>query len=91
MMESLIFVALIQLAGCAPHQDILDFLQRKYEEVVISSAVHYNGGLVETVVNKETGTWSTLLTMPMRSTCIVASGTGWRAVVPKEILGEEDA
>ena len=84
-------LALISLVACAPHEVVVNFLQDRYQEVIISSAVHFNGGIVEEAVNKETGTWSTLLTMPMQDTCIVASGIGWRAVVPKEILGEKDA
>lgn len=89
----MMFALLIALAfttNCGPRQDILDFLQNNYGEVVVSSAVH-SRGTKEEVVNKETGTWSTLWTVPFRPTCIVASGTDWQAVVPKEVLGGEDA
>ena len=85
-----LLVAVALVANCGPRQDILDTLRDKYGEVVISSAINKNG-IVEQLVNEESGTWSTLLTIPLGRTCLVASGGGWRAVVPKEALGEEDA
>ncbi len=91
MIMPLVLVGLIAITNCGPHARIVDFLRDKYQEVIISSAIDYSGGLIEEAVNKETGTWSILLTMSRQATCIVASGTGWRTVVPREILGEEDA
>ncbi len=82
-------LVLIGLVTCAPHEVVIDYLQNMYQEVIIFSAVHNNGGIIETTVNEKTGTWSLLMTMPMQSTCIIASGDGWRAVVPT--LGEKDA
>ncbi len=84
-------LALVVLVACAPHEAIIDYLQNMYQEVIISFAVHNNGGIIEVAVNEKTGTWSILMTMPMQSTCVIASGDGWRAVVPKETLGEKDA
>lgn len=88
-------VALISLVAitnlCGLHKEMIDTLREQYQEVIVSIAVHRNGGIVEEVVNKETGSWTTLLTMPMQLTCIVAAGQGWRTVVPEKVPGEEDA
>ena len=88
MFSLLVAVALV--ANCGPRQYILDTLHDKYGEVIISSAINKNG-IVEQLVNEESGTWSTLLTIPLGRTCLVASGGGWRAVVSKGTSDEEDA
>lgn len=88
-MNALFGLVLLISSHCAERQTVLNNLEERYSEIVVSSAINYDGTFVETTVNKETGTWSFLMSAPGRLTCIVASGTGWRE--KKEIPGDEDA
>ena len=40
------------------------------------------GGIVETWVSEETGTWTVLLSGPTGMSCILVHGSDWQAMVP---------
>ena len=91
MFSILVLALTLAATNCAPQQNIIDYLQNKWGETVYSSGVDSNGYIMETTVNKKTGSWSIILTRPMSLTCIVGHGDGWKSINPEELLGEEDA
>lgn len=65
-----------QQPPCAPHTEILRWLEDKHGEVPIAIAKMDGGGLIEVVVSPS-GSWSILAIRSDGYACFVASGTGW--------------
>ncbi|KKL70299.1 hypothetical protein LCGC14_2106280 [marine sediment metagenome] len=86
MISSIVFAAAL---GCIPYQSALDHFWEQWEEVITYSAITNNGLILETLVNKETTTWTMLLVRPDKMACLLSSGDGWRVVIPP--LGDDDA
>lgn len=82
-------VAFALSLACIPHQSALDYFQSRWNETVAYFGVTNNGLVLETLVNRETGTWTMLLIRPDKLACFLASGEGWRELVTP--LGEDDA
>ncbi len=89
MFYSILLTLLIAVVPCAPHSDIVEYLQKEYGESVAVSGVTKDGYLFEFTVNEEKGTWTVLLTKPMGLTCLIEAGNGWQE--RKLPLGEKDA
>jgi hypothetical protein len=83
-----LFVAAIILAmmafpvlaqqNCAERAVVIQRLTEAYGEGQLGAGLQQNT-IVEVWVSDETGTWSALQTRPDGTSCIVASGTDWRA------------
>ena len=76
---SVLLVTTVEI-GCGPRSDIIQSLLGMFGESLVSSGVSINGNIIETLVNKKTGTWSIILTRPMQPTCLVESGDGYYEV-----------
>ena len=78
MIASLVLSILLVTVPCGQRSDVIQSLMETRGESVVSNGISSEGHIVETLVNKETGTWSIILTKPMLPTCIVADGDNWR-------------
>ncbi len=68
---------------CGSRSKVLELLDRDYEERQHSIAVTADGRLLEVLISPS-GTWSIIISVPGGSTCLVASGEGWRPVPARE-------
>ena len=55
----------------------------KYQEEKNGAGIAGEVALVELFASRSGGTFTVLMTMPNGKSCIIASGKGWIAVVPK--------
>ncbi len=75
-------VAAAAQTACAPRDDVLAQLAKKYSETPIAAGVTNTGGLVEVLTDPKSGTWTIIVTTPQGMSCLVAAGEGWR-VIPR--------
>ena len=70
---------------CDQRGKVLSQLERKYGEVPVAIGVA-DGKLVELLTAKDGMTWTIILTSPNGTSCLLASGEGWRPLerVPSE-------
>jgi hypothetical protein len=66
---------------CAARDGLLSQLEKKYGEVPVAIGVA-DGRLVELLTAKDGMTWTIILTSPKGVSCLIASGEGWRPLVP---------
>lgn len=84
----MIALALTLAASCAPRADVVDRLSDRYGESAVSGGLLGDGsGVLEVWANRETGTWTTLLTLPDGTSCFVSSGDAW-GPIPEVEKGE---
>lgn len=74
--------AAAQSVPCASHADALRHLEDKYAETVAAVGLSSNGALVQVVASKDGATWTILVTLPRRPTCMILGGQNWRIVPP---------
>ncbi len=67
---------------CGSRTNVLERLERDYEERRHSVAITANGRLLE-VLTSPLGSWSIIVSEPGGSTCLVANGEGWRPVLAR--------
>ncbi len=67
-------------SNCAPHNEVVDQLAKKYGEAPVAIGVTSGGGLVEVLTTSDGTTWTMILSMPNGTTCLVAAGEGWRVL-----------
>lgn len=87
LMAALLIILLAVEAGaaeveCAPRQEISDYLLENYGETVAFRALSTKGLMWEWFANRETGTWTALLTKPTGGSCLIDDGDNWRDVAP---------
>jgi len=66
---------------CAAREGLLTQLEQKYGEVPVAIGVT-GERLVELLTAKDGMTWTIILTSPKGVSCLIASGEGWRPLVP---------
>ncbi len=72
-------------AICSARDGLLSQLESKYGEVPVAVGVAggvAGGALVELLTTKDGMTWTIILTSPQGRSCLIASGEGWRPLVP---------
>lgn len=65
---------------CNPREEVLEYLEKKYKEVVVAGGVTSRGGLIEVLSEVGGGTWTIIISTPQGISCLVASGEGWRSL-----------
>ncbi len=65
-------------ATCVQRSEALAHLDKKYGEVQVAIGVTNKGGLVEVLTSADGATWTIIVTTPDGTSCLVASGEGWR-------------
>ncbi len=68
-------------AICTARDGLLSQLESKYGEVPVAIGVA-EGALIELLTAKDGITWTIILTSPKGLSCLIASGEGWRPLVP---------
>ena len=71
------FEAAAQTA-CSPRADVVGHLAKKYGEAPVAVGVTNKGGLVEVLTTGDGNTWTIIVSMPNGTSCMVATGEGWR-------------
>lgn len=91
------FIGLSAVAGDAAAVDrctnivaMREQLWDLYGENVHGFGIDEQGWLTEIYVNVDTGTWSVVVTVPGRPTCIIRTGTGWDGVIREPVPGVMD-
>ncbi len=72
-------------AACGARDGLLSQLARKYGEVPVAIGVTGGAGggaLIELLTAKDGLTWTLIRTSPQGLSCLIASGEGWRPLVP---------
>ena len=95
IVKSLLVISAILISGMAQAQPIpcgdraeaIKHLAEKYGEHPIGIGVSATGAAVELLANKDSGTWSLLMTAPGGPTCLVANGENWFSAKPKPGTG----
>lgn len=62
---------------CGDHEKVVARLDKNFAERRVNMGLTFSGGVLEVYAAEETGTWTILLTMPGRPTCLVAAGENW--------------
>jgi Tfp pilus assembly protein PilN len=70
-----------QAVPCAPRDQTIDLLKKKYGEEPVFMATDSSGNLVEIFASPQR-TWTMLLTAPGRSPCVIGSGMHIEAIRP---------
>ncbi len=71
---------------CAPRDDVIEQLQREYDEVPVQSGItKQNGQLIELFMSKGGATWTLLVTLHDGRSCPVAFGIDWGSA-PSDML-----
>ncbi len=68
-------------AVCRARDGLRSQLESKYGEVPVAIGVA-DGQLIELLTAKDGITWTIILTSPKGLSCLIASGEGWRPLVP---------
>lgn len=64
---------------CGERVDIIDTLQKRYQEIPVSMGLAGNGGIVEVFASQK-GSWTILLTRPTGVSCVVSAGEAWESL-----------
>ncbi len=64
-------------APCAPRDQIVTQLEKKYGETRRGAGLQNRGSVTEVFASAETGTWTILVTRPDGVSCAVAAGEAW--------------
>lgn len=82
ILQVLVLPVLAQ-SNCGDHDQIIGSLGQRCGEALVGKGLHANGGLIELLVNSETGTWTILGTVPGGPTCLLGAGENWEIEAPK--------
>ena len=74
---------------CDDRESVLPILAKKYQEQPIALGVTNTGNLVELLTSPKGRTWTLIITDPRGRTCLMATGEGWRPLLPRVLLGPE--
>lgn len=69
------------MRNCAPRDIVVERLANKYGKARQSIGIGANNSVVETFSSQETGSWTITVTMTNGTTCLVASGQSFEAVL----------
>ncbi len=76
--------AAAQQVPCGQRDNVLGRLAQKYGESPVAIGVTSMGGLVEVLSTPDGKTWTIILSDPNGTSCLVASGEGWRGMARVE-------
>jgi len=70
---------------CSDRDELLRKLAERYGEATAERGITASGALLEVLRNKDTETWTIMITVGESKSCLLASGTGWIAGEPRAI------
>ncbi len=68
--------------NCAARDSVIQKLESGYGETFAGGGLQNSSSIFEVWHSEEKGTWTILLTRADGTSCIMASGTNWRAALP---------
>ena len=74
--------------NCTDRQEIVGNLAEKYGETRQNIGITSAGYMMETYASADTGTWTTIVTIPNGPACVAASGQSFESVT--ELLPLQD-
>ncbi len=83
--------AAVAQISCGQRDNIVEWLAVKYEEAPIASGVSSKGSLIEVLSTHDGDTWTVIVTSPDGTSCLIASGQGWRAKPHEVDIAEPQA
>jgi hypothetical protein len=69
--------ALAAPASCGPHDVVVDYLARSFQEAPAGAGTANSGGRMELFTGPKGRSWTLLYTGPDGQSCMVAAGRGW--------------
>ncbi|MFE0754135.1 hypothetical protein ACFW16_09290 [Inquilinus sp. NPDC058860] len=74
--------ALAAPASCGPHDVVVDYLARAFQETPAGTGTANSGGRVELFTAPKGRSWTLLYTGPDGQSCMIAAGRGWTPPPP---------
>lgn len=74
--------ALAAPAPCGPHDVVVDYLARAFQETPAGAGTANSGGRVELFTAPTGRSWTLLYTGPDGQSCMIAAGRGWAPPLP---------
>lgn len=69
-------------ASCGPHDVVVDYLARTFQETPAGAGTANSGGLVELFTAPKGRSWTLIYTGPDGQSCMIAAGRGWTPPLP---------
>ncbi|MBW8725947.1 MAG: hypothetical protein JF625_12435 [Inquilinus limosus] len=69
-------------ASCGPHDVVVDYLARTFQETPAGAGTANSGGRVELFTAPKGRSWTLLYTGPDGQSCMIAAGRGWAPPLP---------
>ncbi len=69
-----------QAQQCDQRAKVLGHLAQKYKEAPIAVGVTSSGGIVEVLTTGDGQTWTIIVSDPNGTSCLIATGEGWRTL-----------
>ena len=63
---------------CGPSTVVKERLQTRFGEQSVGRGLRNAQAIFEVWANRESGTWTIILTMPNGTSCVMAAGTDWQ-------------
>jgi len=76
--------ALAAPASCGPHDVVVDYLARTFQEAPAGAGTANSGGRMELFTGPKGRSWTLLYTGPDGQSCMVAAGRGWAPPLPED-------
>lgn len=64
-------------ASCGPHDAVVDYLARAFQETPAGAGTANSGGRVELFMAPKGRSWTLIYTGPDGQSCMIAAGRGW--------------
>ena len=64
---------------CAPHDQMVELLNRQFSEQPAAIGISGNGQLLEVFTAGDGSTWTIVMTTPQGVSCVVSDGLNWDA------------
>jgi len=87
----LVSQAVLAQVPCGKRDNIIKWLSANYKEVPIATGVSSKGSLIEVLSTYDGDTWTVIVTSPDGTSCLIASGQGWRAKPHEADIAEPQA
>lgn len=69
---------------CADRATVTERLKSSYGERYVGGGIHSETAIMEVWMSEEQGTWTILMTTASGQSCVMATGTHWRAPLPSD-------
>lgn len=74
---------------CGDSKLMAETLAERYGEMPTAFGIQGNGTMLQLYVSSKTGTWTAVISMPNKTSCIIAAGKQWHTA--PSVVAEEDA